>query len=97
MRGAVERSVKRSVAAAATAASAAVPPAFDVWMSHFDAIVSAPAGFRATAATADAPVAALEDPGRGLYGVQFHPERSGEYGARLLQHFVALISSAYAC
>ena len=53
---------------------AGVPPTFDVWMSHFDAITQAPAGFRATAATADAPVAALEDPSRGVYGVQFHPE-----------------------
>ncbi len=52
----------------------AVPPAFDVWMSHFDAIVSAPPGFRSTASTPDSPVAALEDPDRALYGVQFHPE-----------------------
>ena len=41
-----------------------VPPEFDVWMSHFDAIVAPPPGFRATASTADVPVAALEDPGR---------------------------------
>jgi GMP synthase (glutamine-hydrolysing) len=53
---------------------AGVPPAFDVWMSHFDAIAQAPPGFRATAVTAEAPVAALEDPSRGIYGVQFHPE-----------------------
>jgi len=51
-----------------------VPPAFDVWMSHFDGISEAPPGFRATATSADAPVAALEDPSRGIYGVQFHPE-----------------------
>jgi GMP synthase (glutamine-hydrolysing) len=60
----------------------AVPPAFDVWMSHFDAIVSAPAGFRATAATPDSPVAALEDAGRGLYGVQFHPEVIHTHGGQ---------------
>src|SRR3954447_7351210 len=29
-----------------------VPPAFDVWMSHFDSNKTAPAGFRVTAATA---------------------------------------------
>ncbi|HET9078678.1 MAG TPA: glutamine-hydrolyzing GMP synthase [Acidimicrobiales bacterium] len=52
----------------------AVPPGFDVWMSHFDAIVEPPPGFRTTASTADSPVAALEDPSRGIYGVQFHPE-----------------------
>ena len=60
----------------------AVPPAFDVWMSHFDAIVSAPSGFRATAATAAVPVAALEDPARGIYGVQFHPEVVHTHGGQ---------------
>jgi GMP synthase (glutamine-hydrolysing) len=46
----------------------------DVWMSHFDGIVTAPAGFVVTATSADAPVAALENAERGIYGVQFHPE-----------------------
>src|SRR5205807_5079819 len=46
----------------------------DVWMSHFDAIASAPDGFAVTARAPDAPVAALEDASRLLYGVQFHPE-----------------------
>ena len=45
-----------------------------VWMSHGDSIVEAPAGFIATASTAETPVAALESPARGIYGVQFHPE-----------------------
>jgi GMP synthase (glutamine-hydrolysing) len=60
----------------------AVPPTFDVWMSHFDAIGRPPAGFRITASSSDAPVAALEDPGRGLYGVQFHPEVAHTYGGQ---------------
>ena len=38
-----------------------VPPAFDVWMSHFDSIRLAPEGFRVTASTDEVPVAALED------------------------------------
>ena len=59
-----------------------VPPGFDVWMSHFDAIVSPPPGFRTTAVTADAPVAALEDPSRGIYGVQFHPEVAHTHGGQ---------------
>jgi GMP synthase (glutamine-hydrolysing) len=59
-----------------------VPPEFDVWMSHFDAIASPPPGFRATATTSDAPVAALEDPERGIYGVQFHPEVVHTYGGQ---------------
>ncbi|HET6812222.1 MAG TPA: glutamine-hydrolyzing GMP synthase [Acidimicrobiales bacterium] len=53
---------------------AGLPPEQDVWMSHTDAIVSAPVGFTVTAISPDAPVAALEDPDRAIYGVQFHPE-----------------------
>ena len=45
-----------------------------VWMSHRDAVVKPPPGFRITATTADSPVAAMEDLDRGLCGVQFHPE-----------------------
>ena len=44
------------------------------WMSHNDSVVRAPAGFAVTASTPGAPVAAMEAPERGLYGVQFHPE-----------------------
>jgi GMP synthase (glutamine-hydrolysing) len=45
-----------------------------VWMSHGDAVSAAPPGFAVTASTPDSPVAAFEDPQRGLFGVQFHPE-----------------------
>ena len=45
-----------------------------VWMSHGDTVSTAPPGFAVTARTAATPVAAVEDPGRRLYGVQFHPE-----------------------
>jgi GMP synthase (glutamine-hydrolysing) len=45
-----------------------------VWMSHGDAISTAPPGFTVTASTPGAPIAALEDRERGVYGVQFHPE-----------------------
>ncbi len=46
----------------------------EVWMSHGDSIVRPPEGFSVTATAPNAPVAALEDPRRGIYGVQFHPE-----------------------
>jgi GMP synthase (glutamine-hydrolysing) len=49
-------------------------PEQPVWMSHSDSIVSVPPGFTVTGTTADAPVVALESPGRAIYGVQFHPE-----------------------
>jgi GMP synthase (glutamine-hydrolysing) len=47
-----------------------------VWMSHGDAVTRAPEGFRVTARTDRIPIAAMEDPERGLFGVQFHPEVS---------------------
>jgi GMP synthase (glutamine-hydrolysing) len=45
-----------------------------VWMSHFDSIERAPAGFVVTASTPEAKVAALEHRDRRIHGVQFHPE-----------------------
>ena len=47
-----------------------------VWMSHGDAVTRAPEGFRVTARTEQIPIAAMEDPERGLFAVQFHPEVS---------------------
>lgn len=44
------------------------------WMSHGDLVESVPAGFRVTGRTASTPVAAMSDPARKLFGVQFHPE-----------------------
>ncbi len=67
----------------------AVPPTFDVWMSHFNGIVAVPDGFRATASTASTPVAALEDPSRAIYGVQFHPEVVHTHGGQeILKRFL---------
>jgi GMP synthase (glutamine-hydrolysing) len=53
---------------------AGLPSPQQVWMSHGDTCTLAPPGFTVTACTAASPVAAVEDPGRLLYGVQFHPE-----------------------
>jgi GMP synthase (glutamine-hydrolysing) len=66
-----------------------VPPEFDVWMSHFDSISEVPAGFRATASTSEVPAAALEDPWRRIYGVQFHPEVIHTHGGQdILKSFL---------
>ena len=46
----------------------------DVWMSHGDRVVELPPGFRVLARTPNAPIAAMGDPARRLYGLQFHPE-----------------------
>jgi GMP synthase (glutamine-hydrolysing) len=45
-----------------------------VWMSHGDAVTRAPDGFRVTSRTEQIPIASMEDPERGLFAVQFHPE-----------------------
>ncbi len=49
-------------------------PIEPVWMSHGDAVTAAPEGFRVTSHTDAIPVASMEDPERGLFAVQFHPE-----------------------
>jgi len=52
-------------------------PATDtVWMSHGDAVTRSPEGFRVTASTEQIAIAAMEDPDRALFAVQFHPEVS---------------------
>ncbi|MEY2566383.1 MAG: hypothetical protein QOE35_912 [Actinomycetota bacterium] len=66
-----------------------LPKQQHVWMSHFDSIVAAPPGFKVTARTGEVPVAALEDPERAVYGVQFHPEVAHtERGQEVLKHFL---------
>jgi GMP synthase (glutamine-hydrolysing) len=51
--------------------------------------VRAPAGFRVTAQTAAVPIAALEDPDRAVYAVQFHPEVAHTArGQEVLKHFL---------
>ena len=45
-----------------------------VWMSHGDAVITTPEGFRTTSDTDTIPIASMEDPERGLFAVQFHPE-----------------------
>ena len=60
-----------------------------VWMSHSDAVVEPPPGFRVDGRTASAPVAAMSDPDRGLYAVQFHPEvKHTEQGDEILRRFL---------
>jgi GMP synthase (glutamine-hydrolysing) len=66
-----------------------LPPTLTVWMSHGDSVSDAPAGFTVTAASEGASVAAFEDLGRGLAGVQFHPEvLHTEQGQRILERFL---------
>jgi GMP synthase (glutamine-hydrolysing) len=68
---------------------AGLPTAQSVWMSHGDAVWSAPPGFTVTAESDGAHVAAFEHPDRGLAGVQFHPEVvHTPHGQKVLEHFL---------
>jgi GMP synthase (glutamine-hydrolysing) len=61
----------------------------DAWMSHGDRVIALPPGFEVLATSAHSPFAAVGDPARRIYGVQFHPEVAHTpRGAELLAAFV---------
>ncbi|KDE39485.1 GMP synthase [Nitrincola lacisaponensis] len=69
----------------------------DVWMSHGDKVTELPEGFHVIASTESAPIAAMCDPKRNFYAVQFHPEVTHtKQGMRVLERFVREISGAEA-
>ena len=66
-----------------------VSPKTICWMSHNDYIAKEAPGFRVSAWTSDCPVAAAENPEKGLYAVQFHPEvLHTQEGTKMLSNFV---------
>jgi GMP synthase (glutamine-hydrolysing) len=66
-----------------------------VWMSHRDSVVAAPEGARVVAGSPSTPIAAFEDPERGLYGVQFHPEVvHTPHGTEVLKNFLYGVAGA---
>ncbi len=61
----------------------------DIWNSHGDRLTALPAGFRAIAKTENSAFAAIENPEKKLYALQFHPEVSHTpRGKEILQNFV---------
>ena len=59
------------------------------WMSHGDTVLEPPPGFATLARTANCAIAAMGDPARGLYGVQFHPEVvHTDAGKRVIANFL---------
>ena len=71
---------------------AGLPREQPCWMSHRDTVFAPPPGFTALAASSASPVAAMEDPRRGLYAIQFHPEVvHTPYGQAILETYLRTI------
>ena len=59
-----------------------------VWMSHGDKILQPPQGFTVTAKS-DTALAGMENPDRGIYAIQFHPEVTHtENGQEVYRRFI---------
>jgi GMP synthase (glutamine-hydrolysing) len=85
----------RTELTAATSAKlfAGLPATQSVWMSHGDAVTTAPAGFTVCANTVDTPIAAFESSDGKLAGVQFHPEvLHSEQGQVILKRWLIEIA-----
>ena len=66
-----------------------LPQEISVWMSHGDRVDNPPPGFEVAAVTSGNVTAAILNPQRHLYGVQFHPEvRHTPQGREILAHFL---------
>ncbi len=73
-----------------------LPGRLKIWNSHGDHVIGLPSGFQITGRTDNA-VAAVEDPSRNLYAVEFHPEvQHTDRGTQILQNFVFEICGARA-
>jgi len=67
-----------------------IGPEAEFLESHREYVVAEPierAGWHVVARSASCPVEAMHHPTRPLYGVQFHPERSGANGEQLFNNF----------
>ncbi|HUK24799.1 MAG TPA: glutamine-hydrolyzing GMP synthase [Terriglobales bacterium] len=71
-----------------------LPERLSVWMSHGDKAVDLPAGFHLTAKSPNA-VAAIENAGKRMWAVQFHPEvQHTPQGREILRNFALNICGA---
>ena len=67
---------------------ASVPSELRVWASHGDFVKAAPTGFRVTATSSNAPVAAMVSEARRMYALLFHPEVAHtDHGLDILRNF----------
>ena len=59
------------------------------WMSHVDYVSAIPEGFKTIAHTDNCPHAAIENPEKKLYAMQYHPEvMHTDKGSEMLQNFL---------
>lgn len=70
-----------------------LPSEVTVWHNHCDEVKELPDGFRATASNATCKIQAMQEKGRRVYGVQFHPELFDEAhpeGRQIVENFLKL-------
>lgn len=75
---------------------AGLGPEFEMLESHREYVDYGDierAGWRVFAVSPSCPVEAIRHPTRPLFGVQFHPERSGPAGEQLFENFYGLVRS----
>ncbi len=61
----------------------------NVWMSHHDQVAALPPGFKQIAQSSRCAHAAIEDPSRNYYAIQFHAEVTNtQEGTQILENFV---------
>lgn len=67
-----------------------------VWMSHGDALSQLPAGFEPIGHSANSPICAIRNPGKKIYGVQFHPEVAHTpEGKKILGNFLFKVAGLH--
>jgi len=70
-----------------------LPSEVTVWHNHCDEVKELPDGFRATASNETCKIQAMQQKGRRLYSVQFHPELFDEQhpeGRQIVENFLKL-------
>jgi GMP synthase (glutamine-hydrolysing) len=86
--------IDRPEGRAASELFAGVPASLRVWNSHGDHVRALPEGFCTIGCTENA-IAAVEDPQRKIYAVEFHPEvNHTESGTELLRNFLFRVCHA---
>ncbi len=73
------------------------PGSQQVWMSHGDRVDVLPDGFQVIGSSENSPHAAMGDPSKRIYGLQFHPEvEHTPMGSEILRRFAVDICGAQA-